>query len=191
MTTGRNALVVAGLPGTGKSTFASHVAALVPGIVVIDKDTVVGPLVEAALRGAGRDIDLDGAFYKQHLSPAAYEVIETMASAVLSAGGTPALVAPYERALDDPTFPRTMSDRLDADVHVVWMQTTADLAHRRLAQRAATRDLSKLERWEQYTQRAAFGHTPPWPHQLVDTSDTDADAPLTAAHDLVRRLRGR
>lgn len=191
MTTGRSAVVVAGLPGTGKSTFAGHVAALMPSIVVIDKDAIVGPLVEAALRGAGEDVDLDGAFYKRYLSPAAYEVIEAMASAVLSAGSTPALVAPYERALDDPDFPRTMSDRLDAEVHVVWMQTVVDVAHRRLTERAAGRDISKLARWDEYTQRAAFGHTPPWPHQLVDTSDSDAAGPLSAAHDLVRRLQGQ
>lgn len=186
-TRGRAVVVVAGMPGTGKSALGAALAPLVAG-VVIDKDAIVAPLVDAALQGAGEAADLDGAYYKQHLSPAAYEVIESFAAAVLAAGSTPVLVAPYERARGDPGWRDRLASRLDAHVHVVWLRAHPDIVRRRLQQRGARRDQGKLARWSDYLARVDFDATPPWPHEAVDTSH-DAEAMIArAARRIARAL---
>ena len=172
MTSRRVAVVVSGVPAAGKTTFAHALAEELGVAVVVDKDDVAGPLVSAAFAAAGRAEDLDGPWYKRHLSPAAYEATILTAIAVLDGGAVPVLVAPWQSAVDDPGWHGRLRARLRADrLEVVWCKADAATLRHRMQLRAAARDAAKLAAWDTWVADLDLGREPPWPHILLDTTD--------------------
>lgn len=189
MTSQRTAVVVAGLPAAGKTTVAREMAEALGTAVVVDKDAIAGPLVSAAFAAAGRTEDLDGRWYKHHLSPAAYEATTVTAIAVLDGGVVPVLVAPWESALDDPGWHDRLRTRLRADrLDVVWCTASPATLHERMRRRGAARDRAKLDAWDTWV--AGLRRTrPPWPHVLLDTTDLTRHELLTEARALAGAVR--
>lgn len=184
-----HAVVVAGLPASGKSTFARQLAHELPGAVIVDKDEITGPVVRAALASAGQPPDLDGAYYKRWLSPASYEATTAAARAVVEGGATPIIVAPYEKALEDPAWPDSLRRHLGAgQLHVVWMFAARPTLHHRMAQRGEARDHSKLADWDAWAAQLPTAKAPPWPHVSLDTTGRTLDDLARDARELARQL---
>lgn len=184
-----DAVVVAGLPASGKSTFARALADALPGTVIVDKDQITGPLVRAALAAAAQPHDLDGPFYKRWLSPASYEATLAAATAVVRGGATPIIVAPYESALEDPTWHGALRRRLGVDeLHIVWMIADPPTLRDRMIQRGEPRDRTKLDEWATWSSRLPLGREPAWPHVCLDTTGRTPDGLAREARDFADQL---
>jgi hypothetical protein len=135
------ALAVVGGAGSGKSTVAQRIA-LRTAAVYLDKDSLAGPLVEAALAAQGQSPDEreSNSFYREHLMPAEYRALFTVAGDNLRLGRSVVIDAPFAAYLDEPEFFARAASEAE------W----PDLARRRLAERGLPRDHAKLDDWDAF-----------------------------------------
>lgn len=158
------AWVIAGAPGTGKSTLASRLAQDTRA-VLLDRDVVTAPLtrVIASLVGASTD-DLDDPRVRAVLGDQAYEAVLVTARVNLLMGLDVVVVAPFTRALADAARVADLRGGLGrAPLRVVWLTCSDDERRRRLARRGAARDARKLE-----APALAAEVEPIVPHAVVD-----------------------
>jgi len=136
--------MVSGSPASGKTTLATALAA-VARYVLIDLDTVTGPLTHAALRASGEDesaIDTRAA---------RYDTLIDVAAANLEIGLGVVIAAPFTRERSSPrrfehVVRKLREGRPHAEVALVYIDAPADLVRQRLTARNAPRDRAKLSR---------------------------------------------
>ena len=145
------ALAVVGAAGSGKSTIARSIASRT-GAIYLDKDSLAGPLVEAAMLAQGQPHDEreTNAFYLAHLMPAEYTALFAVAADNLRLGSSVVLDAPFAAYLDQPDYFVDAAARAEwpsvpkTVLHVFASETTTQ---RRLAARGLPRDDAKINDW--------------------------------------------
>mmetsp|Transcript_43754 Transcript_43754/g.136187 ORF Transcript_43754/g.136187 Transcript_43754/m.136187 type:complete len:189 (-) Transcript_43754:16-582(-) len=168
-------IVVAGPPGAGKTTLAFQLARGLGGVVV-DKDSVAGPLTAAAMAAAGHPAhECDHPFYREHLRSASYAATEAVAADAAACGGLPVVCAPYGSAVASETFGEEVAMRIGvAGCTVVWVVAALDTLKRRIELRGSPRDAETLRNWERFAELVRLD-PPGCEHLLVDTTDRAAD----------------
>ncbi len=159
-----NAWIVAGAPGTGKSTLASRLA-MDQRAFLLDRDVVTAPLtrVIAGLVGAADD-DLDDPRVRDVLGDQAYESVLVTAAENLLLGHDVVVAAPFTRALGEPREVERLRERLGSvPIRVVWLTCPDEERRRRLERRGAARDARKLA-----DTALAAEVEPVVPHAVVD-----------------------
>jgi predicted kinase len=173
--------VVAGAPGAGKSTVATALAqALDPHPALLDKDTVYGSFVAAALAAAGRNPgEREGPWYDDHIKVHEYRGLAALARQIREHGCPVVLVAPFTGQIRNPERWDEFCAQLGGDpVQLVWVGCAPDVLRRRLLTRASERDGGKLAAFETFITRMTPDLPPPVPHLAVDNS---GDEPTTLA----------
>lgn len=189
-------VVVAGLPGAGKSTLASHLCAALGGAALVDKDTLEWPLVNAALKQAGIAPDAHfSELYVNELKALSYETMERVAEQNARAGTTVVLVAPYTAHLQDASWPSRLSQRCaGAAVQVLWVVADPAEVEQRKGSRGEARDLVEAAYPHVAEDVAVKRRQPIVPHKLVDTSrialSSTAELAGVLAADLLAAVRG-
>jgi len=142
---GPSVVLVAGAPGSGKSTvgalIASHTSA-----ALLDLDTATASLVAVVGDLLGSD-DLDDPELARVTRRARYEAITALAEDNLAVGTSAVLVAPFSTERRDPVAWSALQRRmikLGAKPTLVWLRISAEEARRRIEGRGAGRDASKL-----------------------------------------------
>ncbi|GHJ29563.1 hypothetical protein TPA0910_39960 [Streptomyces hygroscopicus subsp. sporocinereus] len=150
--------VAIGPAGSGKSHVARELARRLRA-VYLDKDSLAGDLVDAALelvgrRAGGRE---DDPTYIERLMPAEYKALFATAADNLRLGLPVVLDAPFAAYLGNPDFLAASADRASwpagTPVVVVEVRASAETVRTRLTQRGLPRDRAKLADWTAFWQR--------------------------------------
>lgn len=162
-------IVVCGSPGSGKSTYAEHLAS-VHHATLLDIDPVTERLVRLALAQAGQDVDdRDSEYFKSTFREPIYETLFDIARENLAIQDV-VLVGPFTKELRDPLWPSSLSKALGAAVEIHYVQCPPEIRKHRLASRGNARDLAKLKDWENYVQYYGSESPPVFEHVMVDGS---------------------
>lgn len=169
MTTKPTLLLIAGGPGAGKTTLGRELARLVPSAILLDKDVLGAPWVDAMLGhlNHGR-IDRDSKVYWDIVRPLEYSALLGTALDNLALGKTVIAVAPFGAELRDAGWVQWLGESvaaLDGRTRTIWVETDPESARGRITLRGDPRDDWKLAHWQEFTAATRFG--PPGDDCLV------------------------
>jgi predicted kinase len=178
--------VLAGAPGSGKSTVAELLLrGLRPVPALLDKDVLFGGLVAELLAAHGRPGgEREGDWYDAHVKVHEYAAMAAAAVQIRSAGCPVMLVAPFTGQIRDPGRWRDWVPTLGGEpVRLVWIRSDEATLRARLLSRGSERDTGKLGGFAGFVARMRPDQPPPVPHLTID--NRAGAAPL---QDQVARL---
>lgn len=143
---GAEAIVVCGVPASGKTTFARDLARHLRR-PLLDLDTLTNPLFEFA--GGEYLVDVPSAQPTERatVNDVRYGCLFDTATENLGLGVSVIMVAPFTSERSFPAAWARLVDRLgipDRDVHLAWLDTPTSEVVQRMQQRSAARDLEKV-----------------------------------------------
>lgn len=151
------ALAVVGAAGSGKSTIALEIARRTDA-TYLDKDSLAGPLVEAAMHARGESLEEreSNLFYRNQLMPAEYAGLFAVAGDNLRLGRSVVVDAPFAAYLGQSDFfdrSASSADWPEVERCALVVSASETETRRRLTERGLPRDRAKLGDWPAFWAR--------------------------------------
>ena len=163
-------IIVSGLPGVGKTTYAKNLAAEL-GAVVLDVDESTEILVKLALSLANQDpLDRDSSFFKQHFRQPIYDQLFHIAKQNLMIQDV-IVSGPFTREMQNSDWPDLLAKEVHAQVNVHYLVCDEQQRLSRIKSRGNPRDQLKLKDWESHLHYYPKNKIPLCKHLLIDTSN--------------------
>ena len=164
-------ILVAAPPACGKTYHSLQIAEAVQHIVYLDKDDL-SELVRASFYAAGRELDMDGDFYRDNIRRAEYETILHIALSTLRFEEYVLLNAPLSKEVRDVAYMKKLkakANAIGAQLLLIWVTAPPEICHERMKKRNSDRDTLKLQDWENYVSK--INYTPPYELEQADAVD--------------------
>ena len=142
-----DAIVVCGVPGSGKTTFARGLARQLRW-ALLDLDTLTNPLFEYAGGEFLVDVPTAEPTVRATVNDVRYTCLFDTARENLALGINVILVAPFTSERTFPAAWARLTERLavpDHSVHLAWLDTPPAEVVKRMRLRGAARDIEKLK----------------------------------------------
>ena len=155
-------ILVAAPPACGKTFLSLQIAKALPHIVYLDKDDLEA-LVRASFSAAGKDVDMDGIFYKENIRAAEYETLMHIALSTLRFEDYVLVNAPLSKEVRDITYMQNLKAKANecgAQLLLLWVTAPQEICFERMKVRNSERDTLKLLNWEEYVNK--IDYTPPY-----------------------------
>ncbi|MBQ8758213.1 MAG: AAA family ATPase, partial [Clostridia bacterium] len=153
---------VAAPPACGKTYVSELIAKSVGNVVYLDKDDLAD-LVRTSFEISGNEMDMDGDFYINNIRSAEYSTLLNIAFSALRFENLVLINAPFGKEVRNTEYMRMLKEKEnenDAELFVVWITTSQELCYERMKKRNSTRDIHKLNNWEDYVKKINF--SPPF-----------------------------
>ena len=138
--TGRSVYIVAGPPGSGKSTLGRALAGAT-GAVVLDQDIATNPLVAVLAGWVGAGDDLDHPGLRGPVRAARYQCLIDIAVDNGRLGASVVMIAPFTAECADPkAWAELVRQLTPATVTLIWVSVPAEVALARRVRRNLARD---------------------------------------------------
>ena len=145
-------ILVTSPPACGKTYVSKKLAERLRHVVYLDKDTLI-TLSRQIFAVAGQPYDRSSDFFEKNIRDYEYECIVQLALEALTYDDIVLVNAPFTREIRDMDYIHRLKDRLeekDATLVVIWVETSPDIVHQRMIDRASDRDTWKLAHWDEY-----------------------------------------
>lgn len=163
--------VVAGPPGSGKTTVANLLLSLLsPTPALLDKDTMYGSFVTATLAAAHRPPgEREGAWYDEHIKVHEYNGMTAVAREISSKGCPVLLSAPFTKQIHDVEIWNAWVAQLGGEpVRLVWVRSDAASLYHYLTLRKSERDTMKLANFDTFIASMCLDKEPVVEHVTID-----------------------
>ena len=160
--------LVCGSPGSGKSTYARHLAKEYCA-TLLDIDTVTERMVRVSLGESGHNPDdRDSEYFKTAFRDPIYETLFDIARENLPVQNV-IIAGPFTKEIRESDWPAKLSESLGGyPVAVHFISCPPEIRKLRLVQRSNPRDLAKLQDWENYIKYYGDEKPPVFEHIFVD-----------------------
>ena len=145
-------ILVTSPPACGKTYVSKQLAKHLKHVVYLDKDTLI-VLSKQIFAVANQECNRSSAFFEANIRDYEYMAIVDLALEALEYDDIVLINAPFTREIRNPAYIAALKEKLrqkNARLTVVWVQTSVDVCHQRMIQRASDRDKWKLEHWDEY-----------------------------------------
>lgn len=155
-------ILIASPPASGKTYVCERIAKALGQVVCLDKDDLT-LLVRAAFSVAGRELDMDGEFYKNNLRTHEYATLMHIAFSTMRFENRVLINAPFGSEIRSADYMKALKEKANANgarLVLIWVSTPPEICRERMAKRGSDRDTLKLLNWENYVKN--INYTPPY-----------------------------
>jgi len=145
-------ILVTSPPACGKTYISKKLATALSHIVYLDKDTLIG-LSKQIFKVAGEEYNRSSPFFEKNIRDFEYETIVALAMEALDYDDIVLINAPFTREIRNLEYITDLKRKLkekDANLVVIWVETSIEVSKQRMIERNSDRDTWKLANWNEY-----------------------------------------
>lgn len=151
-------ILVTSPPACGKTYVSKKLAENLKHVVYLDKDTLI-PLSKQIFLVANEEYNRSSPFFEKYIRNEEYDVVLDLAFEALVYADLVLINAPFTREIRDIPYIKSLEAKLkdyNAQLDVIWVNTSKEVCKERMIERNSDRDTWKLANWDQYIAKCNF-----------------------------------
>ncbi len=184
-------VLVTSPPACGKTYISKKLAKALHNCVYLDKDTLI-VLSKQIFKVAGEEYNRSSDFFQREIRDYEYYAILDLAFDALDYNDTVLINAPFTDEIRDDDYLDSLREKLaekKAELCVVWVHASEEVAHQRMISRNSDRDVWKLEHWKEYVATQNF-HKPENIPELYVFNNSNEEEFKESLEGAVKYIRG-
>ena len=184
-------VLVTSPPACGKTFISKKLAKALHNCVYLDKDTLI-VLSKQIFKVAGEEYNRSSDFFQREIRDYEYYAILDLAFDALDYNDIVLINAPFTEEIRDDDYLDSLRERLSekkAELCVVWVNASEEVAHQRMISRNSDRDVWKLEHWKEYVATQNF-HKPENIPELYVFNNSNDEEFRESLEGAVKYIRG-